>query len=498
MYQFATSICTTFRLECVLSPNERIPAFCIALALSLQSSEVGKAGIEEIYVMHFPWKPIVFVLTIVLSNSVCSPLLAQPESSSELRSQLETLKNRIDAAQNNGKVVGSINAPTVGRRENVRVFQPTDHDTMTIRFYDLSKLFSVAPQYPARSTNDFQTASSSIFSTDSAAFRSGSGIGGGAMGGGGGGVFSVPPASQMESETMALSAARVSVDSLIQAIRQSVDPEKWGKGDKKASISILGNTLLISATDPMHQQIDNLLELFQKQWGKLKTVAIEAFWIRSDGCTIRNLLESDKQNRMVGKVDAKKWDEFFKSSVEQKQVAYSATLNGHNGQTLHSVSGRQKLLVLNADPIHTSSGLVDTEMDNDEDSWVRVENSVVGLSPVRAMFQQGAAIQASPLATRGGNFVILDLHTRVNETVESDAAAARVIAKSKSGESLELELDPASYVSFRLSTTIRCPKDEVVLAGGLTYDSVAGGENPNLYLFIRATIHEIEPDENEE
>ena len=446
--------------------------------------------------MHFSWKPIVFVLTMVLSSSFCTQLSAQPESLSELRSQLEALQNRIDAAQSNGKMVGSINAPTVGRRENVRAFQPTDRDTMTIRFYDLSKLFSVAPQYPARSTNDFQTASSSIFSTDPAAFQSGGGRGGGGFGGGGGGVFSVPP-GQMQSETMALSAARVSVDSLIQAIRQSVAPEKWGKGDKKASISILGNTLLISATDPMHQQIDNLLELFQKQWGKLKTVAVEAFWIRSDGSTIQDLLESDKQNRMVGKVVSKKWDEFFKTSVEQKQVAYSATLNGHNGQTLHSVSGRQKLLVLNAVPIHTSSGLVDTEMDNDEDSWVRVENSVVGLSPVRAMFQRGAAIQVSPLATRGGNFVILDLHTRVNETVESDAAVARVVAKSKSGEALELELDPASYVSFRLSTTIRCPKDEVVLAGGLTYDSVAGGENPNLYLFIRATIHEIEPDENE-
>ena len=437
-----------------------------------------------------------FVLILLFSFLSPDALLAQPggDDLETLRNQLKQIQGKLDAAQHDDDGVFSQRAPEIGRQRAIPR-QPVDDDLMTIRFYDLSELFTVAPQYPARLPDDLSKLDPLVFSADNVALHAGGGFGGG-----GGGVFNVPPTYQVQPKNMSLAAARVSVDTLIQAIQRTVEPDRWGKKDDQASVSVLGNTLLISATDAMHGQIGNLLELFRKHWGKLKTVSIDAFWVRATADSVQQLLDSKEENRMVGKIDQKKWQSFFEEANTDKRVAYAASINGHNGQTLNAVSGRQKLLVVDAQPLHSTSGFREHPEDEDEMTWERVEKSVVGLQPIRRPLQLGAALQVSPLATRGGNFVILDLHTRVNELIAGvgEEVAPKIVARSTDGESMELSLDTAEYVSYRLSTTIRCPKNEVILAGGMTYDSTIDEEQPNLYLFIRSSIHEIEPDRNEE
>lgn len=440
------------------------------------------ARVQELAVCLLP-----FCLSFFVS---AANVYGQPDELVQLEQQLEQIQKRIAEKKNSQNDSFGQRARAVGRQRLPS--PPVQHvdDTLVIRFYDLSDLFSVSPQYPATIPKDFhgaRTANEEIFESAKGAMT------GGGFGGGGGGVFSVPPTPmQQQAQSLSLSAARVSVEGLIEAIKKTVAPDDWGDDNDEASINVLGNTLLISANDSMHEQIANLLNLIREHWGKLKTVSVQAFWIKSTAAEIEELLDDKEANRVSGKVADAKWKLFFKKSNEENRIAYSASLSGHNGQTLHTVSGRRQYLVVDANPVFATTRL----QDDDGDRKMRVEKTVVGMHPVRNSFQQGAALQISPLCTRGGNFVILDLQTRVNELLEQDdeSTPTRVVGRSKSGDEISVPLDHGDYVSYRLSTTIRCPKDEVILAGGMTYDSSSEAEQTNLYFFVRSGIHTIEED----
>lgn len=415
---------------------------------------------------------------------------AQPgESVEDLKRQLRQMQGRINNLQSNedpfGKRVRSVGRQRAPKNEPIQ-------DEFTIRFYDLSDVFSVAPQYPAQIATDFNNRTGNLFPIAGMTNGSrGQFMSGGGFGGGGGGLFNLPPAQQQPQPT-SVQAARVSMESLVGAVKQTVSPDEWDDSNGDASISILGNTLLISATESMHEQIANLMDLFREQWGKLKTVSVQAFWIESDSAQVSELLDSDAKNPIVGKVNGNKWSQFLGKANEEKRVAYSASLCGQNGQTLHTVSGQQHYVVLNADPIYTFHGTRELIEDEDVDM---LEQSLAGLKPVRTLFQEGAAIQVSPLATRGGKFVILDLHTRVNEYSKTEGANANnIVARGKNGNELSMPLENRPFISYRLSTTVRCPNNEVVLAGGMTYDNNQDVSQSDLYLFVKTNIHTIEED----
>jgi hypothetical protein len=348
-------------------------------------------------------------------------------------------------------------------------------------------------------SNDFNNTSNLIFpiagNPQGSDATTQGGFGGGGLRGGGGGVFNVPPGlAQQQPQPTSVQAARVSVQSLIDAVKQNVAPDDWADTNGEASVSILGNTLLISATESMHEQIANVLDLFREQWGKLKTVSVEAFWIQADAKAVSELLDNDEPNPVVGKVERRSWRQFLETAQAENRVAYSANLCGQNGQTLHTVSGKQHYVILDAEPLFSFQG----EREAVDDEWVdNIEQSVAGLMPVRGKFQEGAALQISPLATRGGKFLILDIHTRVNEYTESDEGESdKAVAHGNSGEEFSVALNKRPYVSYRLSTTVRCPNNDVVLAGGMTYDSPR--QRQNLYLFVKSNIHTIEEDKVKE
>lgn len=430
---------------------------------------------------------IFFLIAIIISVSGAE-VQAQADGDIEsLQRQLKQLQSKISNIQTDSDPFGN-RVRSVGRQRTVKP-EPAP-DELVIRFYDLSDVFSIAPQYQAQTPTDFHSHSAPLFPI-AVAGTSGR-MSGGGFGGGGGGVFSFPsgPVGQ-RSQPTSVQAARVSVEALVGAVKQTVSPEEWEDTDGDASISILGNTLLISATEQMHEQIANLMDLFREQWGKLKTVAVEAYWIEATSSEITVLLESDLENPVVGKVNDKKWNQFFSKAGEAKRIAYSASMCGQNGQTLHAVSGRRHFVVLDATPMYSSEGKREAVEDENVEY---INRTIAGLHPVRSVFHEGAALQASPMATRGGKFVILDLHTRVNEYVDTGTEATKIVAQGKQEQPLSLDLESKPYVSYRLSTTVRCPNNSIVLAGGMTYDSSQETDQPNLYLFVKTAIHTIEED----
>ena len=195
--------------------------------------------------------------------------------------QLAKLQQQIDQLQaqlDRGKQKGTKTKPDTGERvrdvgqQIVRRSQRDRYEQdipLQIRLYDLSDLFAVSPNYPAVNTNEFQ-ASNRYFAVDPAGQRRG-GIGGGQGGGGfggggGGGVFNIPAtqfaAGLQEAGNLNMQSAQVTLTQLVSTIRATVKPEMWGKDSTSARIEFLGNTLLITASEEMHTQINHLLNLF--------------------------------------------------------------------------------------------------------------------------------------------------------------------------------------------------------------------------------------------
>jgi len=92
-------------------------------------------------------------------------------------------------------------------------------------------------------------------------------------------VFSIPTtqfaAPIQESQNLNMQSAQVTLDQLVGTIKETVKPEMWGKTPTSARIKFLGNTLLITATEEMHTQINHLLNLFREHWGKRRTVSVQ-------------------------------------------------------------------------------------------------------------------------------------------------------------------------------------------------------------------------------
>lgn len=391
---------------------------------------------------------------------------------------------------------------------------------LQIRLYDLSDLFAVSPNYPAAMPDEF-SASGRLFAGSPGRQRAGGSFGGGGgggfgAGGGGGGVFNVPPGGAgppvQDIQNMNMQSAQVTLEQLVDTIKETVKPEMWGKTSTSARVKFLGNTLLITATEEMHTQINHLLNLFREHWGKRRTVSVQTWWIRADhGATSDLVDQKTTENFGAGVVTEQRWGEFFKAAKEASHVAYSATLTGHNNQTLHAVSGKQISLTVDAEPFEVNDsqwhvrdfdGLVDLGLDpDDEDSFMDnlgflgQQKRIVGFRPVNQFFHDGAVIQMTPLATRGGNFVILDLQAKLNKLIRGERGER--IAVEHEDKKAEIEIDNVDYLACRFSSTLRCPKNQIVLAGSMTSDPTAGGEAAEILIFVRVSVHTIEEDQSD-
>ncbi len=473
---------------------------------------------------HFPLRSLCLIsATMICIVALMTPQVqAQPGNSKpadieQLQSQLAELQSKIESMNQQDQNENSIDndrVRSVGSQRTKRTMEPVQEYALHIRLYDLSDLFAVSPHYPAVMPNDIAI-SSGVFNPQQGQMMNGGGQGGG-YSGGSGGVFSIPssptPPTRQEAASISMKATQVSMDQMVETIKQTVEPDMWGTSRDQAKVQFLGNTLLITATESMHSQINNLLNLFREHWGKRRTVSIQTYLIRAGSAEAAELLDEKSTELGAGVVNPEKWKAFLESAKTEKRFAYTATLTGHNNQTLHALSGQQRQLVLDAEPFLTTSaatyfdsledvGPFGEEGDSDDGGmgFLKRTRQVVGFRPVRKSFHNGTVIQVTPLATRGGNFVILDLHAKVNELVkpEPEAQKPTMFATINETQTAEIELDQANFVTYQLSTTVRCPKDQVILAGGMTYDPNAGEDVPNLYLFVKTSVHTITEDKSD-
>ncbi len=417
-----------------------------------------------------------------------------------IRDQIQQLENQLRAMENAN--LGTRRVTTIGgARTNTR------SRGMEIRIYDLGDLFAIAPPYPAEDRSDlvkdgFPQPMFPNVNRQAMAQGGMGGMGGGGMGGMGGGVFSLPPQrSTLNGPTQrqqvlhqlgeGSSAGQSSMDDLINAIKVTISPELWN-AEGGGSVAKLGNALIISADVDTHDQIDAMLNLFRKRWGSVRTVSLEAYWLwLTEAELAPALVEAPARPgqgddiKTFGLIKADAWKKILadRQNAESKHRAgWRAKITCYNGQTVSTVSGTQRLAVVQVRPI-ISRGEDDKPQGR------------VAYRPEVNLIQEGAALQVTPIASVSGETVLLDVHSRVCLPEEKPAAQPKEVVKQ-----IHAEGDPAQIVEVidrsrlavqRFSTTLRVPVGEPMLVGGMTFSSRPQPGEANLYLFVKAAVQEL-------
>ncbi len=452
---------------------------------------------------------------------------AQPggQTMDELRAQMEQITAQMQRLEQASPATDSppIYIDRVRSLGSQRSTKPVIQDeTRYLKLYDLSDIFSFSTQYPAQLIEPFAGADSQPFNrgvdfsatSNRSGMNAGSfgggmggggmgggGMGGGGMGGGGmggGGMFNIPPTIQ-DADTLDHSDIQVSIKTVIKAIKTNVEPDQWQGKTDDSTISQLGNMLLVSATNSTHSQIAALLDLFREKWGARRTIAMHVYWIRADVDSVTKLLDEEFQTTNgAGVIAADRWDPFFAKALAEKRLAYTSSIAGHNGQTLHAISGKHLSLTVDSAALYhetTTSQVLDEE-DSNGATGQAITATVAGLIPERRYLFTGAIAELTPLATRGGNFAIIDLKTAVTELLPptADAKPLEASVRTLDGQTLTVALDDCDVSCYRMSTTLRCPTSQIVLAGGMTGTTDRAESQLELFVFVRATTHAIQED----
>jgi hypothetical protein len=469
-------------------------------------------------------------LALVLAGLVTMPCLGQGGKSTGVAqpvagvkgddANVEQLRGQIQALQ--AKLQDMETSAPSSRVTQIGGTRPRGREPeLVVRIYDLSDLFAMAPPYEAKFTGDLKEEDKPVFpkpAIDRAGGPGGMGGMGGGMGGMGGGFFSVkekdkqpatvvPDASKdvlFQNSNVRLGAGRSSIDDLIKAITTTINPGVWEEVGGPASISSLGNSLIVSADEQTHQQIDTLLDLFRKRWGTLRTVSVRAYWFWLTDAQIAALVpEAEAAKARSGEMPAfglanpQAWQKHLEQLAQDKapqRPGYRAVLTCYNGQTVYAIAGGQSLAVTQIEPV-----LFKGDQGTPEGR--------VAYRPGVSVIHEGAAIQVTPIASISGKFVVIDVHSRVVEVVPP-AKAAEKEAKPQGvggmGGIVEMNapapaevvaaLDRPKLAVQRFSTTLRAPVEQPMLVGGMTFEGESGPRDQNLYLFLKVSVQELRDD----
>jgi hypothetical protein len=421
----------------------------------------------------------------------------------ELQAQLEEIQEKLRLAARSDDPNSKVTE--LGSSRN-RIHE-YEAPRLVIRLYDLSDLFAVAPPYVAKEGGELDRDTSEVFSGDgpsaSAAGPNGGGMGGGMGFGGGGGLFDVPESidkslakekgtqnqfsSKRGSGAGASAGPRTSMDGLIEVVTSTISQDSWDTVGGPASIASIGTSLLISADAETHDKISSLFDLFRKRWGSLRTVSVRAHWLWLSEAAVSDALAADQkaagEKAPYGVISDETWKKLLTAAGEaKKRTPYHAMVTCHNGQTVFTRAGGERLIITGVTPI---AGKSDKEQ--------------ALYQPVVRSIQEGATLQVTPIVTRNAKFVVLDLHSRVNQFGETPKPAP---AKERglfggSGTTIEqivAAIDRPAVQTQRLATTLRVPVGKPSLIGGMTF--ATEGDGPaNLYLFITASVQELRDDE---
>jgi hypothetical protein len=324
------------------------------------------------------------------------------------------------------------------------------------------------------------------------------------MGGMGGGFFSmaggpersnptrVEPAPPSPPQPGGMVAARTSMDDFIDAITSTISPSEWDEVGGESSIAPLGNSLIISTTDRNHEQITALLDTLRERWKTLRTISIEAHWLWLTEVQLASLLGANAkplakpdQPRAYGLVDEKAWAQILEEvqrADDDRPAGYHAVVTCYNGQTVHCVSGGQSPIVIGMVPV-VGGGAAG-------------EAAAVGYQPEVSTIHQGAALQVTPITNTSGQFVTLDVHSRVVRAETPKPAKGQLPGVLLDGpQAVAAAIDRPLLTCAQLETTLRAHADRRMLVGGMTYEMRPNAGEPNLYLFMKAVVQELRDDQ---
>ncbi|MGA2068785.1 MAG: hypothetical protein ABSG86_27705 [Thermoguttaceae bacterium] len=412
--------------------------------------------------------------------------------------------------------------------------QEAEEPQVVVQIYDLSDLLAFVVPYPAMVSGDLGPFDQPVFpglsanASGTGGMSGMNGMGGMGMGGMGGGMggmgmggqFSVPAltmplrqqpatptppvvqppnmgarggmgAAQPRPAPADFSGVRISLDTLIDAITQTIDPKSWDQNGGQGTIAALGNNLLISATPQTHEKITKLFDVFRKRWGTLRTVSVQAHWLWLSDVQLAALLAEGQAKGdprpaggypAFGLVNDAAWESLLKElrQADKHPAGYQAVLTCYNGQTVHAVSGSQRRVI---------GGMIPVVGGEAQPAYM----------PVVATLQEGAALQVTPMVTSAGKLVVLDLHSRVvllRGGPDRGALALEAAAAGKSAaRDVAAVVDRPSIANQHLETTLRVPVDRRMLVGGMTFEAQPKPGDPSLYLFVKPMVQELRDDQ---
>lgn len=440
-----------------------------------------------------------YVIWIVLGTCLWSTpaAMAQPDDNEEqeVKQQIEALRQQLLSMEKS-----KVRSP---RTTQLGPARRRDREPLTVtKLYDLSDLFAVVPNYPARAGEDLQDSAVRLFpglnpgspnsSDDTGATR---GMGG--MGGGGGGSFDVeehrlPRAGQnfLGQADGSDIAARTSIADFIKFLTTAVKPaDGWDDEGGQGTIARIGYLLLVTTDEDSQTQIEAVLNLLRGRWGTLRTVTIEAWWLplgSDELAIIDQSAPADRGAAHVRSLPDETWKVLLAATGQEQ--SYHTVLSCYNGQTVHALSGDESLVVADLRSVSSVA----------EEEGGGLTNAPSVYEPVVRVLQEGLALEVTPAANRSGKIVVLDLHSRICQRHDAKAKTAQRGNRTViSPREMVDALDRPIVSTHRLSTTLRVPVGPVVQVGGMSTVGSGQGGKPGLYLFVRLNVQEIRDDLNQ-
>lgn len=421
-------------------------------------------------------------LAATTSGGVARGQGGDPEADA-LRSKIREMQSQLESKQ----------AADDQRRGVTRIGGSTrvaEHGELLLRVYDLHELFAMAPSYPAMIAPDFGPERRTIFPQATGATQ----LTGGGGGFGGGGFFNVGDMAKAMSHATEVQSRgqmgrtnqlQTSTDGLIKAITTSISPTEWTDAGGTFTIADLGTSLIISADENSHAQIEKLLDLLRERWKTLRTVSIQADWLWLSPAELNRIVvaaEKRGAGEPYGLVERNAWQETLDAAALAADGAkpMHAGVTCYNAQMVSVVSGAESAYVDSVAP--TSVGGSDDEEDG--------SGGVLGYTPHSGVIFEGAALQLTPLVNKPGTVVTIDVHTRLSKKAERAAAPANRGEPGTARDAVSV-LDLPKLAVSQLSTTVRVPVDRTMLVGGMDFVGEQGASGKGLYLFVTASMQEL-------
>lgn len=435
-----------------------------------------------------------FFLAAGLSGN-CSSAQEVPGGNADvIRAQLEKLQSTLREIEQKNEQRGKVTeiGSSRGRARDI------DEPRLLVKVYDLSDLFTVAPSYPAYEPTELIRSGElqPVFPQVPGAGGGGAAAAGGF--GGGGGLFAVPnsvdrkqPATLHQASGASgapASDVRTSMQSLIDTITSTIDPDGWADVGGPSTVAPVGSSLLISTTSETHAKLTALIDLFRQRWGSLRTISVQAHWLWLSPAQVDEVLVQPKPGAATSEISLNtvtpgEWKKLLAAAAEKEGAAagYHSIITCYNGQTVAAQAGAQRIVVTGITPVVAGG-----------------QQAAVAYAPVTRTVHEGATLQITPLATRHVKYVVLDVHSRVNlvtadQKVLEKAEKIDPAAHANPRQVVDA-LDRVSLQTQRLETTLRVPVGQPTLIGGMTF-TAAEGKSSHLYLFITAKVQELRDDE---